>query len=210
MPADNFEIILDVDGRPRKILRDGHRARVPLMLRDGVNPSLTSLQRAVANRSALSDSELSSCRPGFRYGQRSAADRQAMSDAKAKAYQQYDAEIGRAYLTPEFGGSDPRLTGFGSNGPRQEPPLGAPCTRNGFPGTWARNAAGQMYCDIRSSAGRADAKARLRSRLDPDADEEQEREQQTSVEQAASDHQQRMAQIYDALDEELAEAWRNL
>ena len=201
MGIDNFETVLDIDGRRKRILRDGHVLRVPLMLRDGINPSLTALQRSVANRYALSDAELASCRPGFRYPRsrsRAAADRQAMYDA-------YDKAVSDAYLKPLGFGNDPALTGAGSHGPRQEPPAGSPCTRNGFPGVWRRDDDGQMVCDISAAAARADAKAR--SRRDPDEDEDDD-DDRPSVAQAASDHQARMKRIYDALDQELREAWR--
>jgi hypothetical protein len=205
------------------LLKDGRRVRISQMMRD------SALRQDRGRKIGLpehqweeeedddddvhdgqrvrdaSNTPLGLHRPGFRR-LIDAADHAALTAAKAKAYAAYDAEASRAYLTPEFGGSDPARTGSGSKGPRQEPPLGSPCTRNGFPGTWARNAAGQMYCDIRASAGRADAKARLRSRLDPDADDDEDNSR--SVAQAASDHQQRMARIYDALDQELREAWR--
>jgi hypothetical protein len=202
MPDDNFEVIINADGRRKKILRDGHRVRVPLMLRDSANPALTPLQHAVASRQQLSDAELASCRPGFRYGQR------AMSDAKATAYQLYDAEIGRAYLKPLGFGNDPALTGVGSHGPRQEPPAGGPCTKDGWPGVWRRGADGKMVCDI--TAAQRDVKAQLRSRIDPDEDDDEEEDNgaERSVAQAASDHQQRMAKIYDAMDQELRERWR--
>jgi hypothetical protein len=204
MPADDYELVLDVDGNPKRILRDKHRMHVPMYLRDGQpNPSLSPTQYAIASRRhRLSDQELASCRPGHRYGART-ADRQAMSDAKAEAYSLYDAEIGRAYLTPEGFGGDPRITGAGSHSQRQEPPAGSPCTRNGYPGVWRRDDDGQMVCDITAAAGRADA---ARSR--PDPDEEEDDEDERSVAQAAADHQQRMARIYDALDQELRERCR--
>ena len=46
MRSDSFKTVIDVDGRRVKILRDGHRARVPLMLRDSANPALTPLSKA--------------------------------------------------------------------------------------------------------------------------------------------------------------------
>ena len=94
MRSDSFKTVIDVDGRRVKILRDGHRARVPLMLRDSANPALTPLQRAV-----LTDQELASCRPGFRFA-KDAAVRDAKAEAKAKICAAYDAEIGRQYLMP--------------------------------------------------------------------------------------------------------------
>jgi hypothetical protein len=202
MPAANFEIVLDTDGRPKKILRDGARVRVPLMFRDGVNPSLTPLQHSVASRRQLSDAEVRSSRPGFRYGARSALDRQALYDA-------YDAEIGRAYLTPEGFGGDPRITGAGSHGQRQEPPEGSPCTRNGWPGVWRVGDDGEMFCDIRAAAGRADAKAR-RARDPDEDDDDDDDDRRVSVAQASSDHQARMARLYDELDRELEAAHRNV
>jgi len=204
MRSDDFETVLDTDGRPKKILRDGHVMRVPLMFRDGINPSLSPLQRAVADRHQLSDAELASCRPGFRYGgQRAAADRQAMYDA-------YDKAVSDAYLKPLGFGNDPALTGAGSSGPRQEPPAGSPCTRNGWPGVWRRDDDGQMYCDITAAAGRAGAKARLRSRP-PDEDEDDETtDDSRSVAQIAADHKVRMQRLYDELDRELESAHRNV
>jgi hypothetical protein len=197
---DDFETVLDHNGRRVRILKDGGRCHVPLMFRDGVNPALTSMQRSVASRRQLSDAELASCRPGFRYGgRRAAADRQALYDA-------YDKEISDAYLKPLGFGTDPALTGAGSRGPRQEPPAGSPCTKNGWPGAWRRDDGGQMVCDI-TAAGRADAKAQLRSRIDPDEDEEED-DDRPSVAQATSDHQQRMARLYDSYDAELRERWR--
>jgi hypothetical protein len=204
---DDFETVLDHNGRRVRILKDGGRYRVPLMFRDGINPSLTSMQRSVASRHQLDDQELASCRPGFRYGQRPAADRQAMADAKAKIYAQYDAEISRQYLTPP--GLDPR-TGAGSCGPRQEPPEGSLCTRNGWPGVWRRDDDGKMVCDITAAAGRADAKAQLRSRP-PDEDEDDETtDDSRSVAQIAADHKVRMQRLYDELDRELESAHRNV
>jgi hypothetical protein len=234
MRSDDFETVLDVDGRPKRILRDHHVVRVPLMLRDGVNPSLTALQRSVADRAVrrkttydpkgrlletseeeeetddrgtvrdASNTPFGLHKPGYRRLAND-ADHAALIDAKARAYRRYDAEIGRAYLTPEGFGGDPRITGAGSHGQRQQPLAGSPCTRNGFRGVWRRDDDGQMVCDITAAAGRADATAR-RARPDPDEDEDDD--DRRSVAQAASDHQQRMAQIYDALDQELAEAWR--
>jgi hypothetical protein len=187
-------------------IRDGVTARTSLMMRDGINPALSALQRSVASRHQLSDQEAASCRPGFRHGPRSALDRKAMFDAKAEAYALYDAEIGRAYLTPEGFGGDPRVTGIGSPGPRQEPPAGSSCTKDGWPGVWRRGANGEMVCDI--SQARSDAKAQLRSRIDdPDADEDDD-DDGCTVAQASADHQQRMARLYDALDSELRERWR--
>jgi hypothetical protein len=213
MRSDDFETVLDHNGRRVRILKDGGRYRVPLMFRDGINPSLTSLQRSVASRHQLSDAELASCRPGFRYGART-VDRQALSDAKAKAYALYDAEISRQYLMPEGFGGDPPIIGAGSHGPIGQRE-GDVCTVRGpefaesfgSPGH-LRLRHGQLVC-VPDNAGDAqrDATAR-RARPDPDADADEDDDDRRSVAQAASDHQQRMARIYDALDQELAEAWR--
>jgi hypothetical protein len=212
---DAFELI---DGK--KVLRDGRRLRVPLMFRDGVNPALTALQRSVASRHQLSDEELASCRPGFRYGRRSALDRQAMSDAKAEAYALYDAELRQKYLTPEGLGGDPRITGAGSRGAIGQRE-GDVCTVRGpeFASAFGspghlRMRNGQLVCvpdnarDI--SRSRSDAKARLRSPLDPDEDDDDEDDDDRSVAQAASDHQARMKLIYDELDRELEAESRNV
>ncbi len=86
----NFETVTGRHGRSVRILRDGARVRIPVFLRDGsANLSLSPLQREVARSRSISDAELASCRPGFRYASSySRADRQALYDA-------YDAEIGR-------------------------------------------------------------------------------------------------------------------
>jgi len=201
MRSDDFETVLDIDGRRKKILRDGHRVRVPMYLRDGKpNPTLSATQQAIAaSRRQLSDQELASCRPGFRYGSRSAADRRAMYDA-------YDKAISDAYLKPRGFGNDPALTSAGSHGPRQEPPEGSPCTKDGWPGTWRRGADGAMVCDI---ARRADAAKARRARLDPDEDDDDD-DDRRSVAQIASDHKQRMARLYDELDRELESAHRTV
>jgi hypothetical protein len=184
------------------ILKDGRSYRVRMTARD----SLTPVQRAIASRRQLSDQEAASCRPGFRYGSRPASDRQNLYDA-------YDAEVSNMWQTG-FGG-----TGAGSHGPRQQPPEGSSCTRDGFPGVWRRGADGDMVCDI-AAARRSDAKTRLRSRIDPDEEEddddngdavEQHRSDDgRSVAQIAADHQRSMARIYDALDAELRAAYRDV
>jgi hypothetical protein len=211
MPADNFETIIDAHGRRRKVLRDGGVMRVPLMLRDGQpNPTLSPTQHAIAaSRRQLSDQELASCRPGFRFAKDA-----ALRDAKAKAYALYDAEIGRAYLVPEGFGGDPRITGAGSHGaigPRE----GDVCQVKGpeFAASFGqpghvRMRNGALVC-VPDRDDAADAKAR-RARIDPDEDEDDDEDNGRSVAQAASDHQQRMAKIYDALDQELREAYRDV
>jgi hypothetical protein len=187
------------------ILKDGRSYRVRMTARD----SLTPVQRAIASRRQLSDQEAASCRPGFRYGP--AADRQALRDAKAEAYAVYDADIGRAYLKPLGFGTDSALTGTGSQGPRQEPPEGGVCTRDGFPGVWRRDDDGQMVCDISAARRNADAKARLRPRIDPDEDDDEDEDNgddertddRRSVAQFAADHQRSMQRLYDERDREL-------
>jgi hypothetical protein len=212
MRSDSFESVIDADGRRKKILRDGHVLRVPLMLRDSANPALTPLQRAVASRRQLSDAEVRSSRPGFRYGSRPASDRQAMYDA-------YDRGIADEYLKPLGFGTDPALTGTGSQGPRQEPPEGGVCTRDGFPGVWRRGDDGKMVCDIAAARRNADAKARLRSRIDdPDEDDEEDEDNgddertddRRSVAQVAADHQRSMQRLYDERDRELEAAHRKV
>jgi hypothetical protein len=214
MSAADFEIVIDADGRRKKVLRDGARLRVPMFLRDGQpNPTLSPTQAAIAaNRRQLSDQELASCRPGFRFATT------ARRDAKAEAYALYDAEVSNMWKTG-FGG-DPRLTGAGSQGAIGQRE-GDICTVRGpqFPDAFGspghlqrRN--GELVCvpddgDPAAARRSSDAKARLRARVDPDADEdEDDDDERVSVAQASSDHQQRMAQIYDALDQELREAWR--
>jgi hypothetical protein len=216
MRSDDFETVIDVDGVPRKILRDKHVVRVPLMLRDGINPSLTALQRSVANRRQLSDQELASCRPGFRYGART-VDRQALFDAKAKAYQHYDAELSQAYLRPEGFGRDPRITGAGSHsaiGPRE----GDVCQVKGpeFAASFGqpghlRMRNGALVC-VPDRDDAAATKARLRARIDPDEDDDdaETTADRRSTAQIAADHKRSMAQIYDELDQELRESYRNV
>jgi hypothetical protein len=210
---DNFETVW-VDGKPTRILKPGGRMRVSMQMRDSAmrddrrgrkrrydpqgREAGSEQWETEDSRRQLSDAELASCRPGFRYGgRRAAADRRALYDA-------YDAEISNMWQTG-FGG-DPRINGAGSHGPRQEPPAGSPCTKNGWPGVWRRGADG-MYCDI--TAAQHDAKAKLRSRIDPDEDDDED-DDRPSVAQAASDHQRRMAPLYDSYDAELREAFRNV
>jgi hypothetical protein len=228
-----FETVLDVDGKPTRILRDGARLRIPLTMRDAAlredrkrrqrttyDPQGRLVEsseeeeedtrdsarrgRDFASPHRLSDQELASCRPGFRYGGlRVAADRQALYDA-------YDAEASRAYLTPAgFGGDDPARTGFGSHGfhgavganppagayPYRAEAEGAACTVNGAPGTLQKRGNWLVCVANRDEDDNADD--------DADADER-------SVALASSDHQKRMAKIYDALDQELADAFRNV
>jgi hypothetical protein len=113
---DAFELI---DGK--KVLRDGKSVRVRL------GDALTPLQRAVASRRQLTDEELASCRPGFRFA-KDATLRDAKAEAKAKIYAAYDAEIGRAYLRPQGFGGDPRITGAGKADARLRTSEGATAT----------------------------------------------------------------------------------
>jgi hypothetical protein len=113
MPAADFETIIDIDGRRKKVLRDGHVARVPMYLRDSKpNPTLSATQQAIAaSRRQLTDAELRSCKPGFRFANKDAALRDAKAEAKAKVYAAYDAAISSAYLTPPTGVGSANLRG---------------------------------------------------------------------------------------------------
>jgi hypothetical protein len=201
------------------IIRDGVTARTSLMMRDGINPALTALQRSVASRHQLSDQEVASCRPGFRYprsGSRAAADRQAL----VRLYDALDAELSQAYRTPPSFGSDPRITGAGSHGAIGQRE-GDVCTVRGpeFAASFGqpghlRMHHGKLVCvpdNVRDiSHSRSDAKARRRSRIDdPDEDEDDDDDgDDRTVAQASADHQARMQLIYDELDSELREKWR--
>jgi hypothetical protein len=220
----------------RGLLRDGHVARISMQMRDaalredrkrrkrttydpegGMTETSEEEEEQDLHDSAgrgrdfhrLSDQELASCKPGFRYpraGSRAAADRQAL----ARLYDANDAELSRAYLTPAgFGGDDPARTGFGSHGfhgavgattpagayPYRAEAEGAACTINGAPGTLQKRGQWLVCLANRDEDDNADD--------DADADER-------SVALASSDHQKRMAKIYDALDQELADAFRNV
>ena len=116
---DNFELI---DGK--RVLKDRARLRVPMTARDGVNPHLSDVQRAVAADAAA-------------------------RDAREQAYRQYDVDIQKAWRN---GDADPWSnnnppTGAGSHGPLGARP-GQPCTKNGWKGTLKRAADGSLYCDI--------------------------------------------------------------
>jgi hypothetical protein len=104
---DVFELI---DGK--RVLKDRARLRVPMTARDrrGVNPYLSDVQRAVATDAAT-------------------------RDARARAYELYDQEVGQAWRN---GDADPWSetnppTGFGSHGPRGAVE-GDACTINGAKG----------------------------------------------------------------------------
>jgi hypothetical protein len=209
-----------IDGK--RILKDGRTYRAgPVTLMD-------SLQRAVSRNSsparittADGRSGIALNKPGFRI----LAEDDAGAYHRARAYREYETQLCDAWRGPVADLYDPHVD-FGERG-TVAAKEGRPCTRNGFPGVLRRGSDGEMYCDISKSAGRndaADARRARKTKYDPrgrlagteemeeeetdDAAAEKERPECAGTAQMMRDHQNKMAHIYDKLDHELSEAWR--
>jgi hypothetical protein len=202
MRSDNFETVIDVDGRRVKILRDGHRARVPLMVRDSANPALTPLPRAVGSRRITDGSGHSDGlhRPGYRR----LVDDAALLDAKAKAYAAYDAEIVCAYQTPLGLGGNSRRRGAAVTGSNEEgvcPDCGGEGEING------------QTCQRCGGSGEINDYEDIEDDIVADVEIHTEglsrnRTDNRSINQIMRDHQTHMTTVYAAYDRELSEAWR--
>lgn len=128
---ENFETVM-VNGRPTKVLRDGHRARFRMTDSRPATLGLHDGRGGVVGH-----------RPGFVV----ATDAAALNDAKAKAYDEVEAAMTSAWMDP--------ITGAGSHdliGQRE----GDLCTLNGFAGRMRRGQDGKLTCVVDDHDASAD------------------------------------------------------
>jgi hypothetical protein len=161
--------------------------------------------------------------PGFRILD-DARGRAAIADARRR----YDDDLVNAWRHPVGMGSVPGFeTGAGEKGSTGflgKQREGSPCTRHGWPGVLRRCVDGELYCDI----GTADRRVpRYKEEREEDDDDGEYRESEEEIVNNASthtessirrdhrtvaqmmhDHQKKMADIYNKLDHELRETWR--
>lgn len=164
------------------MLRDGERRRVPMLMRD--HATVTTGIVAGDGTGGYADRTAPSLhRPGYRLFDRGAQFAERSREAKARSYQQYDADASNAWRNSET------PTGAGERGSRgqQEGDL---CTLNGQPGH-LRNVNGKLTCVA-----------------DPDEDDDAENGNANDPDRATSDHQVRMADHYARFDAEVGNAWR--
>lgn len=153
-----FEIIVDREGRPRRIVRDGQSVGRHMMLMDAAPPR----QRWSSVRDAFADARIAGAdghnhRPGFRTafedGSGSALDAagHVLNNSRrtvADAYSAYDAEKAAEYKQSKGLGSgrqsDPHVEGgsFDLRGQK----AGDACTLNGAPGRLRRGSDGKLRC----------------------------------------------------------------
>ena len=176
-------------------LRDGVAVRVRMQMRDA---GITDLQRAVAadaaNRRPVFDAfgHPAGHRPGAVF-----TNDRAARDAKAAAYQQYDAEIQRAWEQTNPRGKSFAATGAGSNGPDGGDDWVACPTCSGHD------------ADCPTCGGKGYV-----TKDDADDIEAAFQRTQTHHERGGSldammrDHQTNMAAVYAAYDRDLTEIWR--
>ncbi len=195
--GDDFETIIDADGRRHRVLKDGHRARTPMYLMD-------AQQRQVAynKKRALADAEirrhkhvvdaqgsLRLNKPGFRYLQSVTTAQHELYDAAleevAIARQEYLDAQSSAYRTPAPASSP---TGFGSCGHNRGAQVGDACTIDGWAGTMQIDETGELVCVPRRASGQVDGR---------------------SLNQLMKDHATTMDAIYLEYQQRTSEMWKS-
>jgi hypothetical protein len=175
----------------RGILRDGVSTRVSMQFRDA---RMTDLQRAVAadaaNRRPVYDAF--GCPAGHRPGAVLTNDR-AARDAKARAYEQYDEDIGRAWQQTNLRGKSEAATGAGEHGQGGGDGQGCPDC-NGHDATCS-TCNGSI---IRDDAALEAAFQQTQPHHEGDR----------RLDAMMRDHQTNMAAVYAAYDCVLTESWR--
>jgi hypothetical protein len=180
---------IDRDG----CLRDGCSVIVRMQMRD---TRMTDLQRTVAadavNRRPVYDAfgRPAGHRPGAAF-----TDDRAAREAKARAYQLYDEEIGRAWQQTNPRGRSEAATGAGEHGQGGGDWQACPDC-NGHDATCST-------CNGRGFIGRDDAA------LEAVFQQTQtHHEGGRGLDAVMRDHQANMAAVYAAYDSDLTEAWR--
>lgn len=180
---DQFETKM-VDGRPVRILKDGGRMSFGMFAMDEADEVLRNTVAAMDKQPVF---DAAAHRPGHRLSRDVYA-----RDEVIAAYSDYQKELVEAYKSPP---DNSEVTGQGSGGFSRDPDgvgvEGDSCkTGGGDRGRLVDRGDGQLVCVAEPHAS---------SYLGETSD----------AATTAKDHVARMSEIYDQLDAELAEKWRN-